>query len=161
METSLLNKGIEEYYQRNRQNKYGNSYYLMTKDDISLEVLNDHNRFIIIAFDQADRYIVVNNQRYYLTKENSIKCTQHQKIRIAIVDLTVLAKAKSYPFDNKFHHKYTAIFKDFDELRSLAQEQWQAGGSPWVHQQAVYNKETGKCKYLYELSCKQLRWIIE
>lgn len=156
METSLLTKGIERYYQRNRQNKYGNSYYLMAKDDVPAEVLNDHSRFIIVAFDQADKYVVINNRRYYLTKSNSIKCTQHQKIRVAIVDLIALAKAKSYPFDNKFRHKHTAIFKDFVELKSLANEQWEAGGTPWVHQQAVYNKETGKCKYLYELSCKQL-----
>lgn len=153
---NYMNQGINQYYQRNRQNKYGNSYYLMAKDDAPLEVLNDHSRFIIIAFDQADRYIVVGNQRYYLTKDNAIKCTQHQKIRLAIVDLTALVKAKSYPFDNKFRHKYTAIFKDFTELKSLAIDQWNEGGTPWIRQQAVYNKETGKCKYLYELSCKQL-----
>lgn len=156
METSLLSKGIEQYYQRSRQNKYGNSYYLMAKDDAPLEVLNDHSRFIIIAFDQADRYIVVDNQRYYLTKENSIKCTQHEKIRLAVVDLVALAKAKSYSFDTKFRHKYTAIFKDFTELKSLANDQWNEGGTPWIRQQAVYSKKTGNCKYLYELSCKKL-----
>lgn len=156
MKTSLLTKGINQYYQRNRQNKYGNSYYLTVKDKAPLDVLNDHSRFLITTFDGKDNYIVVGDCRYYLNQINSIKCTQNERIRIAIVDLNELTKTKSYPFKSQYRNKFTVEFRTFDELRSLAKGQWEAGGTPWIHQQAVYNKDTGKCRYLYELSCGKL-----
>lgn len=151
-----MNRGIKQYYQRNRQNKYGNSYYVMAKDKAPLNVLNDPSRFLITTFDQKDNYIVVGDCRYYLNQINSIKCTQNERVRIAIVDLNELTKTKTYPFKSQYRNRFTVEFRTFDELRSLAKSQWKVGGTPWIRQQAVYNKVTGKCKYLYELSCKQL-----
>ena len=75
-----MNRGIKQYYQRNRQNKYGNSYYVMAKDKAPLNVLNDPSRFLITTFDQKDNYIVVGDCRYYLNQINSIKCTQNERI---------------------------------------------------------------------------------
>ena len=56
MKTNLLTKSIDQHYQRKRLNKYGNSYYLMVRDNLSLGVLNDHIRFVTIAFDKHYRH---------------------------------------------------------------------------------------------------------
>lgn len=153
MTNNSLNENISSYYQRNRWNKYGNSYYLMPKDDVPMAVLNNPTRFLIVTFDQKDNYIVIGNQRYYLNKFNSIKCTPNDRVRTAIVDLDALNETKVYPFKSKYRNKYTTEFRNFDELRSLAKDQWKHGGTPWVRQQAVYDRKTNECRYYYELSC--------
>ncbi|WP_242362067.1 hypothetical protein [Limosilactobacillus antri] len=145
-------KGINRYYVRTQQNEYGNTYYLEPRETCPIDVLNDQERFIVVTFDKDDDYIVVNNKRYYLNRYNSIKATANVDQRLAIVDLNELQKSKSYDFSSKFKRSYTAMFKNFDELRNLAKIQYQSNGCPFFKQVAVYNKDTNKCKYVYEPS---------
>lgn len=156
MKKKLENKklvGIQRYYQRTRQNQYGNCYYVEPREDCPLDILNRDDRFVILSFDKRDGYIVINNKRYYLSKYNAIRCTDKTENRVAIIDLDELESDKSYDYDNKFKHQYTTEFANFDELRSLAKMQYEVNGSPYIKQRAIYNRKTGKCKYLYEPSC--------
>lgn len=113
----------------------------------------DRQRFVILTFDKEDDYIVVNNRRYYLNKTTAIKATADIKSRVAIVDLSELAHAKSYPFEAKYKRQYTTQFESFDELKQLAQQQWLVNGAPYIKQVAQYNSTTKKTKYYYEPSC--------
>lgn len=147
-------QGIQRYYQRTQQGKYANTYYLEPKETCPMDVLNNPQRFVIVTFDKLDGYIVVNNKRYYLTRYNSIKGTDHVRSRIAVVDLHELKNSKAYDFDNKFCRRYTTRFKDFDELRELAKQQWLENGAPYIKQTAMYNENTKKCSYYYTPSFK-------
>lgn len=146
-------KGIQRYYTRTRQNKYGNTYYVEPSNDCPLDVLNKDNKFIILTFDKRDKYIVVSGKRYYLNKYNAIKCTDKRNCRVAIVDLDELEAGKGYEYKEDFKHQYTAIFDSFNELRQLAKEQYAVNGSPYIKQVAIYNKDMNSCKYYYEPSC--------
>lgn len=146
-------KGIQRYYTRTLQNKHGNTYYVEPSDNCPLDVLNQNDKFLILTFDKRDKYIVVDSKRYYLNKYNSIKCTDKRDCRVAIVDLDELEKSKGYDYKDDFKHQYTSIFASFDELRTLAREQYNVNGSPYIKQIAVYSKDTDSCTYYYEPSC--------
>lgn len=146
-------KGIQRYYTRTKQGQHGNNYYIEPSDSCPLDVLNQNNKFIILTFDKRDKYIVVDGKRYYLNKYNSLKCTDKRDCRVAIVDLDELEKGKGYEYKDDFKHQYTSIFASFDELRSLAKEQYAVNGSPYVRQIAVYDKDSNTCTYYYEPSC--------
>ncbi|MCQ5120493.1 hypothetical protein, partial [Coprococcus eutactus] len=75
-----------------------------------------------------DNYIVVNNKRYYLNKYNSIKATDKIQQRVAVIDIDELQKSKTYDYNRKFKHKYTAEFRSFDELKRLAMQQYEING---------------------------------
>ena len=145
-------QGIQRYYQRTVQGRYANNYYLEPRETCPLDVLNDRERFVVLAFDKLDGYIVVNQKRYYLTRFNSIKGTDHVASRIAIVDIKELEHSKAYDFDPKYARRYTSRFKDFDELKELARQQWLENGTPYVKQVAMYNETTKKCSYYYSPS---------
>ncbi|MCC4439731.1 hypothetical protein [Limosilactobacillus reuteri] len=145
-------QGIQRYYQRTIQGEHGNNYYIEPKETCPLYILNSDDRFVVIAFDKDDNYIVVDNKRYYLNKYNSIKATDKIQQRVAVVDLDELQKSKSYPYSNNFKHKYTSEFRSFDELKHLAMVQYERNGVPFVKQITQYDKNTGKISYIYEPS---------
>ena len=145
-------QGIQRYYQRTKQGEYGNNYYIEPRETCPLYVLNSDDRFVVIAFDKDDNYIVVDDKRYYLNKYNSIKCTDKISQRVAIVDLDELQKSKAYPYSSKFSHRYTSSFKSFDELRHLAMKQYESNCVPFVKQVAIYDEKTATCSYIYEPS---------
>ncbi|MBC8744743.1 hypothetical protein H5W18_09205 [Lactobacillus sp. Marseille-P7033] len=153
MDTNKELKGIQRYYHRLMQNEYGNTYYIEPRETCPLDVLNDRQRFVILTFDKEDDYIVVDNRRYYLNKTTAIKATDNIKSRVAVVDLTELANAKSYPFEDRYRHQYTAQFDSFEELKRLANQQWLVNGSPYLKQVAQYDSTTKQTKYYYEPSC--------
>lgn len=45
------------------------------------------NRFVIVAFDKQDNYLVINDKRYYLNKYNAIRGTDKIQQRVALVDI--------------------------------------------------------------------------
>ena len=145
-------QGIQRYYQRTVQGRYANTYYIEPKETCPMDVLNDPQRFVVVTFDKLDNYIVVGGKRYYLTRFNAIKGTDHVASRIAVVDLHELKHSKAYDFDPKFARRYTSRFKDFAELKALAEQQWLENGSPYVKQTAMYNENTKKCSYYYSPS---------
>ena len=145
-------QGIQRYYQRTKQGEFGNTYYIEPRETCPLCVLNSDDRFVIVAFDRDDNYIVVDNKRYYLNKYNSIKCTDKIKQRVAVIDLDELQKSKGYPYSSNFKHKYTSEFRSFDELKHLAMVQYERNGVPFVKQITQYDKNTGKISYIYEPS---------
>lgn len=134
-------QGIQRYYQRTRQGEYGNNYYIEPRETCPLYVLNSD-----------DRFVVVDNKRYYLNKYNSIKATDKIQQRVAVVDLDELQKSKGYPYSDKFSHRYTSVFESFDELKHLAMSQYERNGIPYVKQLAQYNENTATCSYVYEPS---------
>lgn len=144
--------GIQRYYHRLVQNQHGNSYYVTPRDDCPLEVLNDSERFVVITFDADDNYIVVNNMRHYLTKNVAMKGTNKIRQRVAVVDIKELAKTKGYVYKEKFARKYTFRVDSFEQLKSVARQQYQSNGSPFFKQVALYDKETNTCRYKYEPS---------
>lgn len=143
---------ITKYYTRQKQNRYGNSYIITPKDTCPLDVLNDRDRFVVITFDRDDDYVVVAGRRYYLTRHNSIKATDHLQCRVAVVDLDALQHQKSYKYDQSFRHKYTTSFASFDSLRAMAREQFAQSGTPFVRQLAYYDKDRRQCSYQYQTS---------
>ena len=146
-------KGIQRYYTRTRQGAHGNNYYLEPKQTCPVDVLNDKERFVILTFDKDDDYIVINNQRYYLNKYNSIKATDKIQQRVAIVDLKELKKSKPYKYDKKFDHEHTSKFTSFDELEQLAKQQWLVNKALYIKQVALYNEKEKRCRYYYEPFC--------
>lgn len=146
-------KGIQRYYTRTQQGERGNNYYIEPKQSTPFDVLNDRERFVILTFDKADDYIVIDNKRYYLNKYTAVKATDKIEQRVAIVDLKELATSKPYKYDKKYKREYTSQFKDFDELKALARQQWLVNGVPYIKQVAMYNEKDGKCRYYYEPSC--------
>ena len=148
-------QGIQRYYQRTKQGEFGNTYYIEPRETCPLCVLNSDDRFVIVAFDRDDNYIVVDNKRYYLNKYNSVKCTDKISQRVAVVDLDELQKGKPYDFNPNFSHRYTSTFESFDELKRLAMQQYERNGIPFIKQIAVYNEETATCSYVYEPSFAQ------
>ena len=146
------NQGITRYYERQQQGQHGNNYYISPRDDCPLDVLNMDNRFVIVTFDKQDNYLVINGKRYYLNKYNAIRATDKIQQRVALVDIDELMKGKAYDYDPKFAHKYTAVFKSFDELRQLAIKQFQTNGCPYLKQKAIYHEDTKQCTYVYEYS---------
>ena len=145
-------QGIQRYYQRTKQGEFGNTYYIEPRETCPLYVLNSDDRFVILAFDRDDNYIVVNNKRYYLNKYNSVKATDKIQQRVAIVDLDELQKSKAYPYSSKFSHRFTSSFESFDELKKLAMKQYERNGVPFVKQVAIYDEKTATCSYVYEPS---------
>lgn len=146
------NSGISRYYERLLQNQHGNTYYVTPKDTCPLSILNEKQRFVALTFDKTDDYIVIANKRYYLNQHNSIKGTANLQQRYAIVDLHELAAGKSYKFDEKFKHEYTAIYASFDELKTIAAKQFEVNGLPYFKQVANYDANTKQCRYVYEPS---------
>lgn len=133
-------QGITRYYERRRANdQHGATYYITPKDTCPLDVLNQAGRFVVVCFDPADDYLVVDGRRYYLTPKTAIKATPNHAPRVAIVDIDELEHTKYYDFKPSYTRHYTAIFKDFAELRALAQYQWNQGGAPWLKQTALCN----------------------
>lgn len=145
-------QGIQRYYTRTVQGEFGNTYYIEPRETCPMYILNSDDRFVVIAFDRDDNYIVVNNKRYYLNKYNSIKATDKIQQRVAVVDLDELQKGKPYDFNPNFSHRFTSSFKSFDELRHLAMKQYESNGVPFVKQIAQYNEKTATCSYVYEPS---------
>lgn len=145
-------QGIQRYYQRTVQGEHANTYYIEPRQTCPLCVLNSDDRFVIVAFDRDDNYIVVNNKRYYLNKYNSIKATDKIQQRVAIVDLDELQKSKAYQYSDRFSHRYTSKFESFDELKRLAMQQYEHNGIPYVKQLAQYDEKTATCSYIYEPS---------
>ncbi len=145
-------QGIQRYYTRTIQGEHANTYYIEPRETCPMYILNSDDRFVVLAFDRDDNYIVVDDKRYYLNKYNSVKATDKIQQRVAVVDLDELQKSKAYPYSSKFSHRYTSSFKSFDELRHLAMKQYESNGVPFVKQVAVYNEETATCSYIYEPS---------
>lgn len=148
-------QGIQRYYTRTLQGEHGNNYYIEPKETCPLYILNSDDRFVVVTFDKDDNYIVVDNKRYYLNKYNSIKATDKIQQRVAVVDLDELQKSKGYPFSDRFSHRFTSVFKSFDELKKLAMFQYERNGIPYIKQIAVYNEKTATCSYIYEPSFAQ------
>lgn len=146
--------GIQRFYHRRRIDDHGASYYVEARELCPLDVLNRTDRFVVVSFDHDDDYIVVANQRVYLTPANSIKCTSNIECRLAVVDLDELEHAKQYDFDAKFSHTYTNIFDSMDELRQIARDQYSRGGAVWIKQSALYDAKTDRCSYYYSTSYK-------
>ena len=146
--------GIQRYYYRLVQNKYGNTYYVTPRDDCPLKILNDSERFVVITFDADDDYIVVGNKRYYLTKNIAIKGTNKLKQRVAVVDIQELSKTKGYVYKDKFSRKYTFKVDNLEQLKNIARQQFQSNGAPFFKQVALYDKETNSCRYKYEPSVR-------
>ena len=145
-------QGIQRYYTRTIQGEHANTYYIEPRETCPMYILNSDDRFVVLAFDRDDNYIVVDDKRYYLNKYNSVKATDKIQQRVAVVDLDELQKSKAYPYSSKFSHRYTSSFKSLDELRHLAMKQYESNGVPFVKQVAVYNEETATCSYIYEPS---------
>lgn len=152
--TSKTLTGIARYYHRRRLDQHGASYYVEARELCPLSVLNDEDRFCVVTFDHDDDYLVVANQRVYLTPKNSIKCTSNIACRLAVVDLDELEHAKQYNFDDKFAHAYTNYYDSFDELRQIARDQYDKGGAVWIKQSAIYDAKTDRCNYYYSTSYK-------
>lgn len=148
-------QGIQRYYTRTVQGEHSNNYYIEPRETCPIYILNSDDRFVIVTFDKADNYIVVNNKRYYLNKYNSIKATDKISQRVAVVDLDELQKSKAYPFSDRFSHRYTSTFESFDELKKLAMFQYERNGIPYVKQLAQYDEKTATCSYIYEPSFAQ------
>lgn len=148
-------QGIQRYYTRTIQSEHGNTYYIEPRETCPLYILNSDDRFVVLAFDRDDNYIVVNDKRYYLNKYNSVKATDKIQQRVAVVDLDELQKSKGYPFSDRFSHRFTSKFESFDELKKLAMKQYESNGIPYIKQVAVYNEETATCSYIYEPSFAQ------
>lgn len=148
-------QGIQRYYQRTKQGEFGNTYYIEPRETCPLYVLNSDDRFVVVSFDRDDNYIVVNNERYYLNKYNSIKATDKIRQRVAVVDLDELQKSKAYPYSSKFSHRFTSKFESFDELKKLAMKQYERNGIPYIKQLAQYDEKTATCSYVYEPSFAQ------
>lgn len=153
--TKSFSSTISKYYQRQVLNKHGNTYIIQPRSTAPMDVLNDQHRFAILAIDPADDYIVVNNKRYYLNKFNSMKCAKNVAPRVVLVDINQLKQTKAYDFNDKYSRKYTLKFDSWQQLEQTAEEQWQLGGTPWVKQTAIWNKETQSCTYTYQLSFKE------
>lgn len=143
---------IVQFYERKSLNKFGNTYVIKMRANVSLDVLNDDNRFVVVCFDRDDNYVVVANKRYYLTHVNSIKCTDKIRQRVALVDVDSLEHSHAYDFDKKFARNFTAQFANFDELRKLAKQQYDANGTVSIKQIATYDTVSKKCTYAYEPS---------
>ena len=152
--TSKPLTGIQRFYHRRRIDDHGASYSVEARELCPLDVLNQNNRFCVVTFDHEDDYIVVANQRVYLTPTNSIKCTSNIECRLAVVDLDELEHAKRYNFDEKFAHTYTNYFDSFDELRQIARDQYAKGGAVWIKQSAIYDAKDDRCDYYYSTSYK-------
>lgn len=148
-------QGIQRYYQRKIQGEHGNTYYIEPKETCPLYILNSDDRFVIVAFDRDDNYIVVDDKRYYLNKYNSVKATDKIRQRVAVVDLDELQKGKSYDFNPNFSHRFTSTFESFDELKKLAMKQYERNGIPYIKQLAQYDEKTATCSYIYEPSFAQ------
>ena len=145
-------QGIQRYYTRTIQGEHANTYYIEPRETCPMYILNSDDRFVVLAFDRDDNYIVVDDKRYYLNKYNSVKATDKIQQRVAVVDLDELQKSKAYPYSSKFSHRYTSSFKSFDELRHLAMQQCERNGIPYIKQIAVYDEKTATCSYVYEPS---------
>lgn len=143
---------ISQFYERKTLNKYGNTYVIQPRTDCSLDVLNDSDRFVVVCFDRDDNYIVVNDKRYYLDRNNAIKCTDKIRQRVALIDVDSLEHSHAYDFDNKFTRNFTAQFANFDELRKLAKQQYSASGTVSIKQIAQYDTVSKKCTYSYQPS---------
>lgn len=143
---------ISQFYERKSLNKYKNTYVIQTRTDCSLDVLNDTDRFVVVCFDRDDNYVVVANKRYYLDRNNAIKCTNKIRQRVALIDVDSLEHSNAYDFDNKFTREFTAQFVDFDELRKLAKQQYSANGTVSIKQIAQYDTVSKKCTYSYQPS---------
>lgn len=148
-------QGIQRYYTRTVKGEHSNNYYIEPRESCPLYVLNSDDRFVIVTFDKADNYIVVNNKRYYLSKYNSIKATDKISQRVAVLDLDELKKSKAYLFSSKFSHRYTSSFESFDELRNLAMSQYERNCIPYIKKIAQYDEKTATCSYIYEPSFSQ------
>lgn len=148
-------QGIQRYYTRTIQGEHANTYYIEPRETCPMYILNSDDRFVVLAFDRDDNYIVVDDKRYYLNKYNSVKATDKIQQRVAVVDLDELQKSKAYPYSSKFSHRYTSSFKSFDELRHLAMKQYESNGVPFVKQVAVYDENTATCSHIYEPSFSQ------
>ena len=146
--------GIARYYHRRRLDDHGASYYVEPRDLCPLDVLNDSDRFLVVTFDHEDDYLVVANQRVYLTPKNSIKCTSNVSCRLAVVDLDELEHSKQYDYDDKFTHTYTNYYDSMDELRKIARDQYAKGGAVWIKQSVLYDAKTDRCDYYYSTSYK-------
>ncbi|MCC4501818.1 hypothetical protein [Limosilactobacillus reuteri] len=143
---------ISQFYERKSLNKYGNTYVIQPRADCSLNVLNTADRFVVLCFDRDDNYIVIANKRYYLDRNNAIKCTNKIRQRVALIDVNSLEHSNAYDFDNKFAREFTAQFSDFDELRKLAKQQYDANGTVSIKQIAQYDTVSKSCTYAYEPS---------
>lgn len=139
-------QGIQRYYHRLRQSETGSDYYIEPRTSCPIDVLNRQDKFVILTFDKDDDYIVVNDQRYYLTKRVAVKATDKLQRRIAVVDLDELEQSKAYPFKEKFTRQNTLKVDSFDDLRALAREQYAVNGSPFIKQILRQNR------YYYEPS---------
>ena len=143
---------IQRYYTRTKQGQYGNCYYIEPSQMCPLDVLQDQDRFIILTFDKKDDYIVVGGRRYYLNRYTSIKCTDKQQRRIAVVDLKALKQSKAYPFDSKYKHEHTLEVDSFATLEAEAERQYSFNGLPYIKQLAKYDPKSNTCSYVYEPS---------
>lgn len=152
--TSKPLTGIARFYHRRRLDSHCASYYVEARELCPLSVLNDEDRFCVVTFDHDDDYIVVGNQRVYLTPNNSIKCTSNVECRLAVIDLYELEHTKRYEFDDKFAHTYTNYFDSMDELRRIARDQYSEGGAVWIKQSAIYDAKADRCSYYYSTSYK-------
>lgn len=138
-ESSQKLTGINRYYHRLHQGGSGSTYYIEPRELCPVDVLNQPDRFVIVSFDRDDDYIVVNNERLYLTKQNSIKATNKTQRRIAVVDLDQLEQSKRYKYDEKFARRYTFTVDEFEDLRNLARSQYEQNGAPYIKQILTQN----------------------
>lgn len=139
-------QGIQRYYHRLRQSENGSDYYIEPQTSCPIDVLNRQDKFVILTFDKDDDYVVIDNQRYYLTKRVAVKATNKLQRRIAVVDIDELEQSKPYKFDSKFTRQNTLKVNSFDDLRKLAKDQYTVNGSPFIKQILRQNR------YYYEPS---------
>lgn len=142
-------EGIKRYYTRTRQGSHGNCYYLEPSETCPIDVLQDKRRFVVLTFDKADDYIVVNSKRYYLNSRVAIKCTNKVDCRVAVVDLVELKKQKAYDWDSSYRHKHTLIASSFAQLEAEAERQYSFNGAPYVEQRAKFDPSKNACSYTF------------
>lgn len=142
-------EGIKRYYTRTRQGSHGNSYYVEPSETCPIDILQDKRRFVVLTFDKADDYIVVNSKRYYLNSRVAIKCTDKVDCRVAVVDLAELKKQKSYDWDSSYKHKHTLIVGSFAQLEAEAERQYSFNGCPYVEQRATYIPDKNARSYTF------------
>lgn len=98
------------------------------------------NNFIQIATPSAG-YIVLGGKRVYLNYKNSIDFGDY-----AILDTDAILETKTYDFNEKFGRDDDVVFADENEMRTLAQEQFDARGalpqmervSKWIADEGVH-----------------------
>ena len=91
-------QGIQRYYTRTIQGEHANTYYIEPRETCPMYILNSDDRFVVLAFDRDDNYIVVDDKRYYLSKESPwlilTSCKSRKLIHI-LVSFRIVTRRRS------------------------------------------------------------------